>query len=72
MKDCRVWFRSIYKVFMIGTLWSAVYNCAERTMLLCAGRDYSRRYKLSLDKPLEVVRVERESDSRVADKPAEN
>lgn len=58
LKDCRVWFRSIYKAFMIGTLWSAVYNCTERTMLLSAGRDYSRQYKLSVFKPLEAIRVE--------------
>ena len=58
LKECRVWFRSKYKVFMIGTLWSAVYNCTEKTMLLSAGMDYSRQYRLSVFKPLEVIRVE--------------
>ena len=36
---------------MVTTLWSAVYNCSERTMLLCAGMDYEKRYRFSLDKP---------------------
>ena len=37
------------------TLWSAVYNCSERSMLLCAGMDYDKKYKFFVDKPGEVV-----------------
>lgn len=33
------------------TLWSAVYNCSEKTMLLCGGMDYSKKYKFFVDKP---------------------
>ena len=36
------------------TLWSAVYNCSERSMLLCAGMDYGKKYKFYVDKPGEV------------------
>lgn len=39
------------------TLWSSVYNCNEKTMLMCAGMDYSKKYSFSLDKPGEVVPV---------------
>ena len=51
-------FRSRYKLWMIKTLWSAVYNCTERTMLLSAGMDHSRKYKLSVFEPLKAVPVE--------------
>ena len=36
---------------MVTTLWSAVYNCTDRTMLLCTGMDYEKRYRFSLDRP---------------------
>ncbi len=36
------------------TLWSAVYNCNEKSMLLCTGMDYSKKYKFFVDKPGEV------------------
>lgn len=36
------------------TLWSAVYNCNERSMLLCAGMDYGKKYKFFVDRPGEV------------------
>ena len=39
------------------TLWSSVYNCDERSMLLCAGMDYSRKYKFYVDKPGEVIKL---------------
>lgn len=58
LEECQVYYRSITcKIFMVGTLWSAVYNLTERTMLLSTGMDYSKQYKLSLDKPLKIVRV---------------
>lgn len=37
------------------TLWSSVYNCTEKSMLLCAGMDYSKKYKFFVDKPGEFV-----------------
>lgn len=39
------------------TLWSSVYNCSEKTMLMCAGMDYSRKYSFSLDRPGEALLV---------------
>lgn len=36
------------------TLWSSVYNCNEKSMLLCAGMDYSLKYKFYVDRPGEV------------------
>ncbi|MGX8703036.1 MAG: C45 family autoproteolytic acyltransferase/hydrolase [Lachnospiraceae bacterium] len=57
LESCQMYYRSKYKVFFINTLWSAVYNCTERTMLLCAGNDYSRMYRFSVDEPLKVVHV---------------
>ncbi len=42
---------------MVITLWSAVYNCSEKSMLLCAGMDYSKKYRLSVDRPGEITEV---------------
>lgn len=42
---------------MVITLWSAVYNCNERSVHLCAGMDYGREYKFYVDKPCEVIKV---------------
>lgn len=36
---------------MVITLWSNVFDLAERSMLLCAGMDYSRTYRFRLDAP---------------------
>ena len=37
------------------TLWSSVYNCTEKSMLMCAGMDYDKKYKFTLDKPCEYA-----------------
>ena len=42
---------------MVIALWSAVYNCNERSMLLCAGMDYSKKYKFYVDKPGEIIKL---------------
>ncbi len=39
------------------TLWSAVYNCSKKEVLLCAGMDYETKYKLSVDAPGKIERV---------------
>ena len=54
LSSVKVYFRSHYKIFMISTSWSAVYNCTERSMYLCAGKDYKRRYRLRVDEPLKA------------------
>lgn len=40
------------------TLWSAVYNCTEKSVLLCAGMDYEKKYLIKLDKPGEIIAAE--------------
>ncbi len=42
---------------MVIALWSVVYNCNEKSMLLCAGMDYSKKYKFYLDKPGETFKL---------------
>ncbi len=42
---------------MVITLWSSVYNCSEKSMLMCAGMDYDTMYKFFVDKPCEVIKV---------------
>lgn len=39
------------------TLWSAVYNCNKREVLLCAGMDYDKKYRLSVDSPGKIERA---------------
>ena len=39
------------------TLWSAVYNCSKKEVLLCAGMDYDKKYKLSVDAPGKIERI---------------
>lgn len=34
--------------YMITSLWSAVYNCNEKTMLLSTGMDYSKQFKFGV------------------------
>ncbi len=58
LRSVEVYFRSRYKIYMIATSWSAVYNCTDRSMMLCAGRDYTKKYRLSLDEPLKAVLME--------------
>lgn len=60
LESVKVYFQSKYKIYYIGTLWSAVYNCTNRTMLLSANGDYSRVYRLSVDEPLKAVRIKTE------------
>lgn len=42
---------------MVITLWSTVYNCNEKSMLMCAGMDYSKKYKFFVDKPGEIINL---------------
>ena len=36
---------------MVYTLWSNVFNLADRSMILCAGMDYTKTYRFRLDAP---------------------
>ena len=42
---------------MVIALWSAVYNCNEKSVLLCAGMDYTKKYKFYVDKPGEIIKL---------------
>ena len=43
---------------MVATVWSGVYNCTARTVLLCAGLDYQKRFRFTLDRPGVCERVQ--------------
>ena len=45
-----LYYHHAWMPHMVTTLWSAVYNCTDRSMLLFAGMDYSQRYRFSVDK----------------------
>lgn len=42
---------------MVITLWSSVYNCSEKSMLMCAGMNYDTAYKFYVDKPCEAIKI---------------
>lgn len=54
LSECTLNYRHKALKHMVITLWSAVYNCNEKSMLLSAGMDYSKQYKFYVDKPCEV------------------
>ena len=58
LSECTLNYRHKTLKHMVITLWSAVYNCSENSMLLCTGMDYGKKYRLYLDKPGEVFAVE--------------
>ena len=58
LSECTLNYRHKTLKHLVITLWSAVYNCRENSMLLCTGMDYGKKYRLYLDKPGEVFTVE--------------
>lgn len=46
-----LYYHHAWMPHMVTTLWSAVYNCTDRSVLLCTGMDYEKRYRFSVDKP---------------------
>ena len=57
LSECVLNYKHPTLKHQVITLWSAVYNCTERSMNLCAGMDYSKEYKFFVDKPCEVIKV---------------
>lgn len=57
LSQCTLHYRHKTLKHMVITLWSSVYNCNEKSMLMCAGMDYSRKYKFYVDRPGETVTV---------------
>ena len=58
LSECNLHYRHKTLKHMVITLWSAVYNCSNYSMLLCTAMDYSKKYRFYLDKPGEVFHVD--------------
>lgn len=58
LSECVLNYKHPTLKHQVITLWSAVYNCNEKSVLLCAGMDYEKKYRLSIDKPGEIIAVE--------------
>lgn len=56
LSQCTLSYRHKTLKHQVITLWSAVYNCNEKSMLLCAGMDYNTKYKFFVDRPGEIER----------------
>ena len=48
LQKCKLYYRH-KRGYMITSLWSAVYNNNEKTMLFCANMEYDKQYKFSVD-----------------------
>lgn len=48
LKRCRLWYRH-KKGYQVKTLWSAVFNCPEKTVRLCSGSYNSKVYLFGAD-----------------------
>lgn len=57
LSECTLHYQHKTLKHMVITLWSGVYNCNEKSMLLSAGMDYSKKYKIFVDKPDEVIKI---------------
>lgn len=53
LERCKLYYKH-KRGYMITSLWSAVYNLSKKTMLLCAGMNYDRKYTFSVDCPDEL------------------
>ena len=58
LSECVLNYKHPALKHQVITLWSAVYNCNEKSVLLSAGMDYDKKYRLSVDKPGEIIAVE--------------
>lgn len=57
LSECTLNYQHKTLKHMVITLWSAVYNCNEKSILLCAGMDYNKKYKVLVDKPDEIIKL---------------
>lgn len=57
LSECVLHYKHKTFKHMVITLWSAVYNCKEKSMLMCAGMDYTKKYRFFVDKPGEAFEV---------------
>ena len=57
LQRCELCYHHKWMPHMVTTVWSAVYNCTERTMELCAGMEHSRLWRFSPTEPGRAVPV---------------
>lgn len=57
LSECVLHYQHKTLKHMVITLWSSVYNCTEKSMLMCAGMDYTKKYKFYVDRPGEVIKL---------------
>lgn len=55
LSECVLNYKHPLLKHQVITLWSAVYNCTEKSVLLSAGMNYEKKYRLSVDKPGEII-----------------
>lgn len=58
LAKCTMKYHHKWMPHMVITLWSNVYNCTQKSMLLCAGMDYNTIYKFSVDNPNNFERID--------------
>jgi|LSQX01.2.fsa_nt_gb hypothetical protein len=51
--DVRLSYKHEIYPWHVTTLWSAVYDCTDGKMAICAGLDYDNMYEFSVEKPYE-------------------
>lgn len=57
LESCTLYYHHKWMPHMVITVWSSVYNCTQRTMTMCAGMDYSKRYQFSLNEPGKITKL---------------
>ncbi len=58
LSECTLDYRHPLLKHPVNTLWSAVYNCNERSVLLSAGMNYEKKYRFTVDRPGEILPAE--------------
>lgn len=50
LEKCKLYYRH-KRGYMITSLWSAIYNLDNRSLLLCANMEFDKKYKFTIDPP---------------------
>ena len=58
LSECTISYKHPQLGHDVITLWSAVYNCNEKSALICAGMNYEKKYLFSIDEPGKFTVVE--------------
>lgn len=62
LENNTLYYHHKWMLHMVITVWSSVYNCTNKTMLMCSGMDYAHQYRFSLDHPGEAERIEKQKE----------